>query len=292
MELGLRDYTRADLEALRDAGEVLHVKVVGLARIAPDVTPELALQTIGSITVLGALQASPGDQEGARRPHQLSRTTSHKDKNMIEFNAGARRPATDDARADAHARRATISCSARLPSTGCAVRRRARCRLPDAQGLMSLLATGAAYGRRHDRAEARPSAGGHPRRGASSCQARIRAAAAAAPIASMCRPRREAGVTGIVMMLHGCTQTPEDFAIGTGMNALAERTASSWSIPSSRAATMRRSCWNWFSPNDQRRDRGEPAILAGHRPQGDGTITASRRSAPSSPASRRARRWR
>jgi Arc/MetJ-type ribon-helix-helix transcriptional regulator len=58
MELGLRDYTVADLEALRDAGEVLHVKVVGLARIASDVTPELALETIGTITVLGALQAS------------------------------------------------------------------------------------------------------------------------------------------------------------------------------------------------------------------------------------------
>ncbi|MCO6382659.1 CopG family transcriptional regulator [Oceanicola sp. 502str15] len=58
LELGLRDYTRADLEALRDVGEVLHVKVVGLARIDPDVTPDLALDTIGSITVLGALQAS------------------------------------------------------------------------------------------------------------------------------------------------------------------------------------------------------------------------------------------
>ncbi|MEO9777942.1 MAG: CopG family transcriptional regulator [Sedimentitalea sp.] len=58
MELGLRDYSVADLEALRDAGEMLHVKVVGLARIDAEVTPELALQTIGSITVLGALQAS------------------------------------------------------------------------------------------------------------------------------------------------------------------------------------------------------------------------------------------
>jgi Arc/MetJ-type ribon-helix-helix transcriptional regulator len=58
MELGLRDYSRADLEALRAAGEVLHVKVVGLARIASDVTPELAQAAIGSITVLGALQAS------------------------------------------------------------------------------------------------------------------------------------------------------------------------------------------------------------------------------------------
>ena len=59
LELGLRDYTRADLEAVRKAGETLHIKVVGLARIAPDVTPELALATIGSITVLGALQAGP-----------------------------------------------------------------------------------------------------------------------------------------------------------------------------------------------------------------------------------------
>jgi len=59
LELGLRDYTSADLETVRKAGEMLHIKVVGLARIAPDVTPELALATIGSITVLGALQASP-----------------------------------------------------------------------------------------------------------------------------------------------------------------------------------------------------------------------------------------
>jgi len=58
LELGLRDYSRADLEAVKAAGEMLHIKVVGLARIAPDVTPELALSTIGSISVLGALQSS------------------------------------------------------------------------------------------------------------------------------------------------------------------------------------------------------------------------------------------
>ncbi|WP_339912919.1 CopG family transcriptional regulator [Sulfitobacter litoralis] len=58
MELGLRDYTVADLEAVQAANEMLHIKVVGLARIARDVTPELALATIGSINVLGALQAS------------------------------------------------------------------------------------------------------------------------------------------------------------------------------------------------------------------------------------------
>ena len=58
MELGLREYTRADLEAVRAAGERLHIKVVGLARIAADVSPELAEATIASLTVLGALQAS------------------------------------------------------------------------------------------------------------------------------------------------------------------------------------------------------------------------------------------
>jgi Arc/MetJ-type ribon-helix-helix transcriptional regulator len=59
LELGLRDYSRSDLEAVKAAGEKLHIKIVGLARIAADVTPELARATIGSITVLGALQASP-----------------------------------------------------------------------------------------------------------------------------------------------------------------------------------------------------------------------------------------
>jgi Arc/MetJ-type ribon-helix-helix transcriptional regulator len=59
LEFGLREFGVADLEATRAAGEVLHVRVVGLARIAPEVTPELARATIGSLTVLGALQASP-----------------------------------------------------------------------------------------------------------------------------------------------------------------------------------------------------------------------------------------
>jgi Arc/MetJ-type ribon-helix-helix transcriptional regulator len=59
LELGLSDYRAADLEAVRDAGEKLHIRVVGLARIAPDVSPELARAAIASITVLGALQASP-----------------------------------------------------------------------------------------------------------------------------------------------------------------------------------------------------------------------------------------
>lgn len=58
LELGLRHYTSADLKAVQAAGEKLHIKVLGLASIAPDVTPALALATIDSITVLGALHAS------------------------------------------------------------------------------------------------------------------------------------------------------------------------------------------------------------------------------------------
>jgi Arc/MetJ-type ribon-helix-helix transcriptional regulator len=56
--LGLQHYARLDLEAVRAAGETLEIRVLGLASIADDVTPELALATIESIDVLGALRAS------------------------------------------------------------------------------------------------------------------------------------------------------------------------------------------------------------------------------------------
>src|SRR6266513_4521845 len=56
--LGLQHYTRRDLEAVRAAGERLQINVLGLATIADDVSPELALATIESITVLGAFRAS------------------------------------------------------------------------------------------------------------------------------------------------------------------------------------------------------------------------------------------
>jgi Arc/MetJ-type ribon-helix-helix transcriptional regulator len=57
--LGLQHFSRADLEAVRDAGQKLQIQVLGLASIGADVTPELALATIDSVVVLGALHASP-----------------------------------------------------------------------------------------------------------------------------------------------------------------------------------------------------------------------------------------
>jgi Arc/MetJ-type ribon-helix-helix transcriptional regulator len=59
LALGLQNYTRQDLEAVRAAGETLQIRVLGLAIIADDVSPELALETIDSIEVLGAFRASP-----------------------------------------------------------------------------------------------------------------------------------------------------------------------------------------------------------------------------------------
>lgn len=59
LELGLVRYDRAALEAVAAAGEMLNVKVLGLAAIADDVTPDLARRTIASLEVLGALHASP-----------------------------------------------------------------------------------------------------------------------------------------------------------------------------------------------------------------------------------------
>ena len=58
VDLGLRHFSRADLEAARDAGQMLNIRVLGLASIADDVTPELARATIASLAVLGALHAS------------------------------------------------------------------------------------------------------------------------------------------------------------------------------------------------------------------------------------------
>ena len=59
LDLGLRHYGRGELEAARDAGLRLDIRVLGLASIAQDVTPELARAAIGSVVVLGALHASP-----------------------------------------------------------------------------------------------------------------------------------------------------------------------------------------------------------------------------------------
>jgi len=67
LQLGLATLTREALETLRARGEMLNLRILGLAVIAPDVTPDLALATIASLRILGALQAAP-DVKAALRP--------------------------------------------------------------------------------------------------------------------------------------------------------------------------------------------------------------------------------
>ena len=70
LSLGVLHLSKADLQALKAAGKKIDVRVLGLATIAPDVTPELALATISSLTVLGALHASPAVRAAlTRRSH-------------------------------------------------------------------------------------------------------------------------------------------------------------------------------------------------------------------------------
>jgi poly(hydroxyalkanoate) depolymerase family esterase len=68
--------------------------------------------------------------------------------------------------------------------------------------------------------------------------------------------------SGLILMLHGCGQTPDDFAVGTRMNALAEKHGIAVAYPAQTSGHNAASCWNWFKPGDQGRDAGEPAILA------------------------------
>lgn len=67
----------------------------------------------------------------------------------------------------------------------------------------------------------------------------------------------------LVVMLHGCTQSPDDFAAGTRMNFIAEEQDCFVVYPAQPRQANQAKCWNWFRTGDQQRDRGEPSLIAG-----------------------------
>jgi poly(hydroxyalkanoate) depolymerase family esterase len=67
----------------------------------------------------------------------------------------------------------------------------------------------------------------------------------------------------LLVMLHGCTQSPDDFAAGTRMNELAQQEGLFVLYPAQAPRSNAHKCWNWFTPGDQRRGAGEPSLIAG-----------------------------
>jgi poly(hydroxyalkanoate) depolymerase family esterase len=67
----------------------------------------------------------------------------------------------------------------------------------------------------------------------------------------------------LIVMLHGCTQSPDDFAAGTRMNFIAEAQPCFVVYPAQRSEANRAKCWNWFRTTDQQRGKGEPSLIAG-----------------------------
>lgn len=170
---------------------------------------------------------------------------------MKRFNAGAWRPAQDDARLAANDLvQRTLGQHGLLPQSG-------QVGLGGPASFPKLDDFLAQFGGIMDRPVTAPLPDGATFTGDTfTCHAGGRAYHTYVPAA------REGGVTGVVMMLHGCTQNPEDFAAGTGMNRLADQHRFVVVYPAQSRGYNAQSCWNWFSRGDQQRGKGEPAILA------------------------------
>ena len=114
------------------------------------------------------------------------------------------------------------------------------------------------------RAEAKPAAAGPSREAGANFRAHSLDAATGVRHYKLYTPSAAAAGVRLpmVVMLHGCTQDPDDFAAGTRMNELAERAGWFVLYPAQAQRSNVSKCWNWFNPADQRHGGGEPALLA------------------------------
>lgn len=178
---------------------------------------------------------------------------------MINLNVGALRPAKDDARSSRVAAandlvQRTLARHGLVPGSESGPHDSARPVLAPMNDLLKRVGATLATPKSADA----PIAPGAEFRAAQySCAAGSRAYRTYVPSTA------NEGLNGLVVMLHGCTQSPEDFALGTGMNALAERHRLVVMYPRQCRGENAQSCWNWFRRADQTRDQGEPAIIAG-----------------------------
>ncbi|SEN39417.1 esterase, PHB depolymerase family [Loktanella fryxellensis] len=176
---------------------------------------------------------------------------------MFKFNAGALHPATGDARLSAAQDLVSRTLAQHGLSGGPMNGQNgsaATGRMPDLSGLVAMASL---MQQPHRPGATRPATSDHGMTaGTHRCAAGQRDYLLHVPASA------QDGATGLIVMLHGCTQTAADFAAGTQMNALADRDGFVVLYPQQSRGDNAQSCWNWFSRGDQLRDRGEPAIIA------------------------------
>jgi Arc/MetJ-type ribon-helix-helix transcriptional regulator len=268
LDVGLRDFHAADLEAARAAGQMLHIKVVGLARLADDVT---ARTRAGNHRLDQRPRRAAGVSRGSGRtgrPHHLRASARPKRKKMNDDFATALRRSLEQTRAG-NPMEATRLIQGALgagpgarasgaPPEDTTVERERRPHRHLSEVLAGLARRPPGLdlpkGRRRHIVEVPDGADFARRR--HECRHGARDYRLYSPSS------RSEGVEGLILMLHGCTQSPEDFAVGTGMNAAAERNRMMVVYPEQERTHNASLCWNWFRPGDQGPSAGEAALLA------------------------------